>query len=114
MLRYVLFLPITKPDRHHAGDWYLRHAFAWSPEGHELGQLDADYEEVREVIVTGRPDDLSSSARTGQGRWLTPKTSGRDNRDRVHFELDGRPHAARRRAFFLREILTQALMERSS
>ena len=87
MLRHVLFLPVTKQDRHHADEWCLGSAFAWAPESHELGQLDADYEEVRVLIVAGRPDDLSSSARLGQGRWLMPKTSGLGDQDFVHFQI---------------------------
>jgi DNA mismatch repair endonuclease MutH len=111
MLWTVLFVPIRKPDPHRVVDWRIESAFSWAPEGHELGQLDSDYEEIRHLIRAGRPDDLSSSARRGQGQWLMPKTSGRNNDDIVRFEFRGVHMAARRRAFFLRETLTQRLLD---
>lgn len=113
MLWRILFVAIRKPDPHQVTHWSVESAFDWAPEGHEMGQFDSDYEEIRALILGGRPDDMSSSARKGQGTWLMAKTSGRNNRDLARFEVNGVPMSARRRAFFLREALTQRLLDQA-
>ena len=110
MLAAVLFVPINKPDAKRVERWSFRLPVMWVPNRQERGQLAQDYEETRELVRAGLADELSSSSRHGQGKWLMPKTSGKNSADIVTYIHGGEQVSVRRRAFFLREILTSQVL----
>src|SRR5439155_6760405 len=89
LLDSILFVPIRKPDARHVGGWSFDNPVLWVTDDRERQQFHSDYEEIRALVLEGRADELSSSARHGQGRWLMPKTSGRDSSDIVTYVCGG-------------------------
>jgi DNA mismatch repair endonuclease MutH len=110
MLEAVLFVPINKPDAREVGGWSFSVPVIWVPAGGEREQLRDDYEAIRNLVRAGRADELSSSSTHGQGRWLMPKTSGANSKDIVTYLCAGNVVEVRRRAFFLREVLTARVL----
>jgi DNA mismatch repair protein MutH len=110
ILTAVLFVPIIKPDRQRVEEWSFGAPAMWTPQALDRNQLAHDYEETRKLVRAGLADSLSSSSRHGQGKWLMPKTSGRNSSDIVTYLHAGDQVRVRRRAFFLREVLTARLL----
>lgn len=109
-LTAILFVPIIKHRTDDPATWYIIDPFVWVP-GEETWETFArDYEEARSLVRDGRAEDLSSSAKSGQGTYLTPKTSGRSGFQNLYLAGDGRPIRAKDRAFFMRDGLTATLL----
>jgi hypothetical protein len=113
LLEDVLFIPIRKPDTRVPDGWSFGTPHRWIPDDPEWRQLEMDYEDIRTIVARGDADELSSSARSGYGEILMPKTSGRNAEDTQSFVVSGRSVRARRRAFFLRQSHTSAIVRES-
>ena len=109
-LRRVLWIPIvgargTKPDERVVGGPVL-----WTPSPEEDAVLREDYEELTELIATGRWDLLSGSL--GEALHLRPKAaSSRDLSPALN--EDGEWIEVNPRGFYLRRSFTSAILARA-
>ena len=110
-LRSILFTPVVKLDLDRPGDWYIRSPFIWMPGLAAQEQLKKDYEAIRDVVVRGKLDELSSSRPPrGQGVHMMANTAGKDSRDITSFEVGGMQVTTKRRAWMLRGSFTTLMV----
>jgi DNA mismatch repair protein MutH len=72
--RVLLFVPVVKADLEDVAAWYVRRPFIWLPPASDLLQLQRDWEDIKELVLTHGPDALSSKS-SAPGVFLMTKTS---------------------------------------
>lgn len=113
-LRAVLFVPIVKFNAAQPNEWFIRRPFLWLPSERILRQLEADYNSVRQLVVSRRFDQISSAKPPkGQGIALHPKPSAQNAQVRRTYTVDGTDYRLLPRAWMLRESFTQPIVSES-
>jgi DNA mismatch repair protein MutH len=111
-MRSILFMPVVKPDNEKPGDWYFRSPFIWMASVDVERQVSRDYDAVRQLIVAGMPEKISSAEPPeGQGMYLIANTAGKNAADKTDYGVVGHPMMAKRRAWMLRKSFMQQLVE---
>jgi len=109
-LRRVLWVPIVGPRGAKADDKVVGSPVLWSPSPEEEAVLRADYEELAELIATGRWDLISG--KLGVALHLRPKAaSSRDLTPALN--EDGEWIEVNPRGFYLRRSFTGAILRRA-
>lgn len=112
-LRAVLFVPVVKYDTSFPLSWFIRAPFLWLPGVEELDHLGRDYEQVRQRLLSGNPDGITSKQPSSGGfcHTLIANTGGANSKDLVAFEVYGKEYRMKRRAWFLRKDFVQKILE---
>ena len=109
-LSRVLFVPIVGERKSPPGTRLIGSPVLWSPTSEEEAVLRADYEEIGELVRTGRWDLISG--RLGTALHLRPKAA--THRDLVPaLNQDGEWIEVGPRGFYLRRSFTGAILARA-
>lgn len=110
-LRSILFVPVVKYDLNDPSRWYIRSPFVWFPSTSEMEQFRKDYESVRTLLASGRPEDIhSAEPPEGQGEFLIANTGGQSG-ETTKYEVGERTLVMKRRAWMLRKRFTRHVVE---
>lgn len=106
-LARVLFVPIVGERRSPAPSRRVGGAVLWEPSDAQLAELRADYDDIMGLLGIGRVEDVSGHL----GRWLQLRPKARDGSPRaLAFGRDGERIRTVPRGFYLRPLLTEALL----
>jgi DNA mismatch repair protein MutH len=109
-LERVLFVPVVGERRSALPRRTIGRALLWRPNGEELAQLRADYDEIVGLIGLGRIEDVT--ARIGVLLQLRPKAADGSKLATV-VSREGDRIATVARGFYLRASFTATLVRRS-
>lgn len=108
-LARVLWLPVEAPAEQPARERRLGSAVLWSPSPEEEGVLRADWEELMDLVMTGRVARVTAH----QGTCLQVRPKAADSRARRRgVDEGGRAVRTLPRGFYLRPSFTAALLRR--
>ncbi len=108
-LSRVLWMPVEAAPDLAIGQRRIGMPLLWSPSPEEEAVLRQDWEELMELVVTGRLDELSAR----HGTWLQIRPKAANAAARCHgFDADGRPTETLPRGFYLRTEFTRRLLIR--
>lgn len=106
-LRCVLWVPIEGERTIPVAQRRVATAFLWSPSPHQLAALANDWNELTEMILTGRIENITS--RVGDVMQLRPKAAnGKVLTEAIGEE--GQRILTRPRGFYLRKAFTQEIL----
>lgn len=106
-LARVLWLPVEASPRVPPQQRRIGMAVLWSPSPPEDAGLRADWEELMELVATGRVAEITAH----QGTWLQVRPKAADSRARRWgVGEDGRPVRTLPRGFYLRTAFTGAIL----
>ncbi len=108
-LARVLWVPLVYESRAGIAERRVGAALIWSPSYEEEAALRADWEELMDLVCTGRVESIS--ARHGTHLQIRPKAANAAARQRSVGE-DGAPSETLPRGFYLRASFTAAIFQR--
>ena len=107
-LARVLWMPVEADAAIPLGERRLGMPLLWSPEPAEEAILRQDWEELMEMVVTGRLEELSAR----HGTWLQIRPKAANARARCHgYDAEGHLTETLPRGFYLRAAFTRRLLE---
>ena len=108
-LARVLWMPVEADPAIPLGERRLGMPLLWSPDPADEAVLRQDWEELMEMVVTGRLDELSAR----HGTWLQIRPKAANARARCHgYDAEGRLTETLPRGFYLRTAFTRRLLNR--
>ncbi len=106
-LAHVLWLPVEAATETDIGRRRIGWGFLWRPNATQEALLQADWEELVELLATGRHEEIN--ARLGLLMQLRPKARDASYRD-VGADETGAPGAVSPRGFYLRARFTAEIL----
>lgn len=107
-LSRVLWLPIEADPAIPFAERRIGMACLWSPDAQQAATLQQDWEELMELVVLGRWQDISAT----QGTYLQIRPKAANARSLCEaLDEDGQPIQTLPRGFYLRPRLTNAILQ---
>lgn len=107
-LQRVLWLPVEAGADIPLAQRRIGMALLWSPTPEQEAGLRQDWEELMEMVVTGRLEELSAHT----GTWLQIRPKAAHSRVRcTGFDPQGAPTATLPRGFYLRPAFTRLILQ---
>jgi DNA mismatch repair protein MutH len=108
-LARVLWMPVQGDTSVDLAERRMGSPLLWSPDADQAARLRADFEDVMELIVLGRVDEVTASL----GDCLQIRPKGADSRDRVDgVDGEGQIVTVAPRGFYLRATFTGEVLRR--
>jgi DNA mismatch repair protein MutH len=108
-LAKVLWVPILAEKDIPLGERQVCSPFLWTPDAEEEALMAADWQELTDMIVLGRVEQIT--ARHGQVLQLRPKGANSKAKTKA-FDYQGRPFETLPRGFYLKTDFTHKLLLR--
>lgn len=106
-LKKVLWLPLVSTRGCAPGDRRIGTALLWTPTASQAAVLQRDWEELMELVGSGRLEQVSS--RLGQYLQIRPKAANARALTRSS-DAEGNPAMTLPRGFYLRPLLTRQIL----
>lgn len=107
-LSRVLWIPLLSVRGHSPGERLIGHALLWRPDQAQMAALQADWEELMELVSTGQVNQIS--ARLGRYLQIRPKAANAKALTQG-FNSDGEMAPTLPRGFYLRPAFTAAILK---
>lgn len=108
-LKRVLWVPVESDPTIPLRNRRLGNPFLWSPDNEEWKLLQADWEDINDMISLGEIDKISSHF--GEVLQLRPKAANSKSETRSYSE-DGKPEMTLPRGYYLRAGFTKKILEK--